>query len=337
MIACRFAVFAFLCLLTCADRALAWGRDGHETVGYIAARVIAGSRAEAEVAKILEPGESLATAAEWPDCAKGYQYCQAPLTEEMKQYARDNPAHHAYHYTDVPIQRLKYTPSAAGTGPNDIVHALQDAIRVLRGGSPEEPGHVFTKRTALFVVAHMVGDIHQPLHVGAAYVDDDLKFADPHTQAEVLKSGTEGGNWLCIGSKGLHSNWDTAYVKAAMKLPAYHVASSEEFAAQLLTKAEPVPSDAGDPEDWPAKWAGESLALSRIVLSQVTVSEQRMQDPRGGCGKPDDSSTEKVAWTITLPAGYGKTAATTVPQQLVRAGTRLGRLLMVIWPDQQAQ
>jgi hypothetical protein len=47
-----------------ANCALAWGHQGHETVGYIAALLIKGTNAEKQIKKLLKPGETLSTAAE---------------------------------------------------------------------------------------------------------------------------------------------------------------------------------------------------------------------------------------------------------------------------------
>ncbi len=309
----------------------AWGKDGHETVGYIAASVISGSKAAQEVGKILHTGETLATAAEWPDCAKGFEYCHKTPTPEMKKFASDNPAHHNYHYTDIPFENAAYKPDAVGASPDDVVHALQDAIRVLQGKPVSNPGHKFTKRDALFILAHMVGDIHQPLHVGAAYVDGTLKFVEPKTKAEAQSTFTEGGNWLCIGSKGLHGFWDTDYVKRAMKKAG--AVSSSDYAAALLSDAKKITKDSGDPIAWPEKWATESLNLAAAELRPVSVTGTRLQGPKGSCGKPpaDPDPTKKI-WTAAAPGNYVGKAIGIVPGRLEKAGSRLAHLLQAIWP-----
>lgn len=324
-------VVTLLAGLSASGQAFAWGRDGHETVGYIAASLIKGSNAATQVASILNPDESLATAAEWPDCAKGFRYCQTDPTPEMKEFAQNNPAHHSYHYTDVPFQRKSYKPDGIGTSPDDVVHALEDAIRTLQGNPVADPKHVFTRRDALFILAHMVGDIHQPLHVGAAYVNGKRAFVDPKSEDQAKKQFTEGGNWLCVGSKGLHSLWDTDYVKRAMKNR--KAASSEDFAKALMQNPSSVPQDSGAPLDWPAEWATETLKLASTELRPVIVSKKRIQGPKGSCGKPAaDADPSKIAWTVTLPGDYATKAVGVVPKQLVKAGTRLANLLKAIWP-----
>lgn len=151
----RFSASIVAALLALSGSAFGWGKDGHETVGLIAARLIAGSHAERAVKALLKPGESLASAAEWADCAKGFNYCNKQPTEEMQQFAQRNPSHHSYHYTDVPFQLSTYDEAAIGASKDDVVHAMEDAIRTLKNQAPASASHDFTKREALFILAHM--------------------------------------------------------------------------------------------------------------------------------------------------------------------------------------
>ena len=53
-----------------ASVALAWGPNGHQTVGAIADKLLAGTHAGSEVKSLLAGGK-LRRAALWADCAKG--------------------------------------------------------------------------------------------------------------------------------------------------------------------------------------------------------------------------------------------------------------------------
>lgn len=323
------AIITFLFLLP-AHQAFAWGRDGHETIGYLAASLIHNTNAETHVAALLQSGETLATAAEWADCAKGKKYCQAPLTPEMKQYGKDNPHHKKYHYTDIPFQLSNYDLNEIGTTPDDVVHILQDAILILQNKPPIDTSHKLTQREALFVIAHMVGDIHQPLHVGAAYVSYH-KFITPTSEAQAKKTFSEGGNWLCVGSTGLHSHWDTDYVQRAMKKAG---AQMDEAFATKLNESQLSIHDSGTPITWPEQWAAETLLLAKDVLSGVKVIQKREQGPNGTCSKPNPNKPSPGnMWTVELPDGYADHAVQmVVPEQLYKAGVRLANLLEAIWP-----
>src|SRR6185503_11900500 len=56
-------------LLAAATPALAWGDDGHQTVGKIASLRIR-QRTARKIAQILKPGETLASIATWADTVK---------------------------------------------------------------------------------------------------------------------------------------------------------------------------------------------------------------------------------------------------------------------------
>ena len=51
----------------------------------------------------------------------------------------------------------------------DIVHMITYCVNVLTGATPEDNARKITKPIAMILLAHFVGDIHQPLHVGAEY------------------------------------------------------------------------------------------------------------------------------------------------------------------------
>ena len=103
----------------------------------------------------------------------------------MKDYVGNNPNHNIFHYCDVPFQESAYRDGTAGTNPFDIVHIMKRCIRILRDDLPaSENAPHFTKRQALFMLAHLAGDIHRPLHVGCSYVDASNKFVNPNTGAK---------------------------------------------------------------------------------------------------------------------------------------------------------
>src|SRR5207245_1943178 len=108
-----------------ASRAFGYGNAGHEIVGNLAAHYLAGSHAEAEIRKLLKPGEDLAKACTWADREK---FPEKYLTDEMKEFVANNPDHHLYHYCDVPFQKTAYHYGGTGTGPNDIVHTMRLCI-----------------------------------------------------------------------------------------------------------------------------------------------------------------------------------------------------------------
>jgi hypothetical protein len=308
----------------------AWGHQGHEAVGSLAALLIKGSNAERQLKKILRPDETLSSAAEWPDCAKGFSYCHAEPTDEMKAFVHRNPADHAYHYADVAFQLKAYSATAIGAGSNDVVAVLHDAILVLQGKPPSDPKHNLTQREALFLLAHMTGDIHQPLHVGAAYLSADNEYIVPRTETEAAAGFTEGGNLLCHGSKNMHSLWDADLVVLAMR--SAKVTTPDDLAKALVTKAKLLKKDKGSVNSWPDQWATETLHLASVEIAPLQVTRRRQAGAgQSSCGAADASSTKQV-WDVELPAQYLTQGTDTAASQLAKAGARLARTLQSIWP-----
>ncbi|MDR8391248.1 S1/P1 nuclease [Aliifodinibius sp. S!AR15-10] len=120
-----------------------WGRTGHRVVGDIAAEYLT-PLAKKEIKQILGD-ESLAMASTWMD------------------EIRSDPQYdhtHDWHWVTIPDGQ---TYAETEKNPNgDLVKALQDIISDLKQGdiSKEE------EAKKLKMLIHLVGDIHQPLHVG---------------------------------------------------------------------------------------------------------------------------------------------------------------------------
>jgi hypothetical protein len=318
----RWGVWFASVLGVCASvNAIAWDAAGHETVGAIADQLIAGRRAETEVRKLLRPGESLQTIATWADCAKGR--CGA-LTAEMHYFVHRNPHHARYHYTDVPFQAEAYQAGAVGTDDEDIVHILRQCILALKGATAQDGNpHGFGAREALLLLTHLLGDLHQPLHVGVAYVSDKDEFVVP-TTAEAIDGvtifNTFGDNDLLLHGRPLHNFWDTRAVEEAMQ----HARASTpgEFATSLMRAPPDLSIVTGDVTKWPARWATETLSVSKAAHAGLVIGERREE---GRARKPH------AAWSVSVPPDYESDAARISATQLTRAGYRLASVLEAIW------
>mgnify|MGYP001306965751 FL=1 len=302
-----------------------WGQDGHRIVGALADRALAGSRAEREVHALLHPKETLENISFWADCAKGY--CGA-LTDEMKAFVQSNPTHHHYHYADVPFQQSQYQQKSFGTSADDVVALLTQAIRVLQGKrSSDENPHALTPRQALLLIAHCVGDVHQPLHVGSAYLDQDDAFIDPSMrediQAGAVEATSSGNRLLIDGGRSLHAYWDSTVVRYAMRRATTDSVAS--YVDGLIAKYPIHEEMNGDPTTWPLRWAEDSLQLAKQAHAGLTVQKRRRVT--------NSKYGDQWVWSVTLPSKYDQHASTAAEQALVRAGNRLARLLRAIWPE----
>ena len=84
---------------------------------------------------------------------------------------RPTNCHKAFHFADVAIQHDTYDRKDVGTSDHDVVAAINAAILVLQSKPAPTPFSIKDKKEALFLLAHFVGDLHQPLHVGAIYLN----------------------------------------------------------------------------------------------------------------------------------------------------------------------
>ena len=337
--------------------ALAWGKDGHSAVGAIADKLIKGSKAEQQVKAILNPGETLESISSWPDCVKG-TYC-GPQSPDMVEYVNANPKHSEYHYTDVPFQLDHYHDGAAGTADDDIVQTLKQAIAVLQGkDTPATNPHKFTKRQALILITHMTGDIHQPLHVGAAFVNKDGKFVVPKTKAEIDETAifdSRGGNNFLMDdarltslvaglsdvipaeeakepkpvkegkpqalTKPFHSYWDSTTVNYAFRR--IQTKTPEKFAQAAIDGKPAIASATGDLATWPYQWADDALAVSKKAFDGVTVGKITPQTSKKG--------DTYYTWSLEVPQNYPVPSSQIAKEQLIKGGYHLAQLLQAIY------
>ena len=322
------AAAAIMAATFAAPHAWAWGPQGHGTVGAIADQLLTGTPAAPRLHALLQPGETLASVANWADCVKGPRVCNAELTPEMVAYVQANPLHREYHYTDLSLGQPAYRPGAPGTSDHDIVQTLLQCIRALRGhtGEAAKPQH-FTPRQALLLMAHLVGDLHQPLHVGSVYLDAQGRAVEPRDPAQAHATSNEGGNKLAIvgdGPRSLHTYWDVEVVTAAMTKAG--AATPEDLAARLLRRS-PAQVVVADPEHAVLAWTADSLQASRKALDGLRYSPRRTAGNRRG--EPVE------VWDVTLPAGYDDTASDLALDRLTLAGKRLAALLQATLPPVQ--
>lgn len=136
-----------LCLV--APQARAWGDDGHRVVGEIAWRQLTPEAKAAVQESLTDPGyEDLAEAATWPDT----------FARRFPEYDAMKPLHYVNVDARAPAyRRERDCPSGC------VVTALDAFVALLESGDP--PLSVSERRRCIYWIAHLVGDIHQPLHI----------------------------------------------------------------------------------------------------------------------------------------------------------------------------
>src|SRR6266550_4249897 len=188
----RKRFFSFLLIVAAIFPAQAYGPDGHKIIGA------------------LPDGYTLQEVSIIPDTIKQwdkpgiddpkvqrYFLSHPKIAEQLRAFWKANPpttddtsavpSHHWFHYTDVPLfGEEKYGEGKAGRSQWDIVHVIRYCIVVLQGREPEDNPRKITKPIAVVLLAHLVGDIHQPLHVGAQYFDARGHPANPESGGEIF-------------------------------------------------------------------------------------------------------------------------------------------------------
>lgn len=324
--------------LTAAGTALAWGPKGHATTGALAEQLITGTRAEVEVARLLKStGVNLGEAAVWADCVKAVQledgdfvyadpgkyadckpfetpagmaravaYVQANWKACKPKFGQD-PCHKQYHYTDVAVQHQAYSLRWVGTSRHDLVAAVQACIAKLQGKPVPAPFRFHDRTEALLLLTHLVGDLHQPLHVGAVYLDAQGHRVNPDAGRHDPHTDTVGGNRIDDGRGPLHRAWDDVPSRLG----------PQGLGDQGVDEARKLPASPGKPADWPALWASETLQASRAAFEGLGFSAASGKPPR---------------WQATLPEDYAQRREALQREQLLKASARLAQLLRAIFP-----
>ncbi len=214
-----------ICLLFLAYFLLSWGVIGHRTIGKIAENNLS-AKAKIAVTKLLGT-ETLPLTTTFADELRPYKefdytskwhYINAPDSLNYKQFV-------AFLTTD--------------TVPN-VYTAVLAQIKVLKDVSKSN----YEKKFALKFLVHLVGDLHQPMHVSRA----------------IDKGGNDIEVKFLNRKSNLHSVWDTGLID-------YYGLSYTEMAKSFGT------ASAVDIKKWQqdeiALWIYESYKISEQLYTEV--------------------------------------------------------------------
>ena len=290
----------------------------------------------------------LQQAGPWPDCVKSvvrrddgtFRYevdpdhldyevpCISVNSPEerarMEDYARRNwdtcsyapdgvqlGCHNTFHFDDVAIQGNYFDRNYAGTNNHDLVAAIGAAMAVLSGKPipPPFPFDIKDKKEALLLLTHLMGDLHQPLHVGSVYLDAEGKLVDPDTAKWVDPSmDTIGGNAIQDQNLSLHHEWDDIPTDIG-----------EQATNELVADAKSVPTTAGPMDGWPKTWATDTLHVAQQAFAPLKFSP---------------TTTPGYKWTVSFDdhMAYLHLMDEIKRKQLAKGGARLAEILNTLWP-----
>jgi len=212
-------VILLLVTLQTATPVWAWGRLGHRVTARLAERHLT-PKAKESVKALLDEGETLADASTWAD--------------EHKREIRGSAP---WHYVDVPLDELRY--DARFSGPGAKQGCIVQKIREFRATLKDPTRSVEERRKALRFLVHLVGDLHQPLHVG-----DNSDRGGNDTQIRFFDRGSN-----------MHRLWDSDLIE-------WNTRSEDVWFDELAAPDTPenrAITSRGTVEDW----ATESLTAAR--------------------------------------------------------------------------
>ena len=320
----------------------AYGPRGHQLVGSIADRRLARNRAVARKVRQLLDGLTLAEVATLPDQIKSWDDCGSrppspdPVTDrtrinnELRAFVAANkcslrPTHGEFHFTDVPVTGgEEYDDGTVGRGEFDIVQMIPFCIRVLRGEEPETNSRAITKTIAVILLTHYLGDIHQPLHVGADFFNADGAAFHPTQSDEGFAD--QGGNKLTLftftggsfnATGNLHSFWDGKSVDFA-----FGKTANTTLARRLAAQTPARWRLRGGVETWAEQMADGILPSAREARTRLEYRNIRVVP-----GAHFIESGEAREKRSRRRASYSNWAAGVVRHEIHKGGWRLAALL----------
>jgi hypothetical protein len=329
------------CLAACAIAfpapAGAWDYSGHRIVGDIADIVLQRDHPEvhARVMAMLErksgasvEKRTLREVAVFPDCAKSEpQFCGRRPSEEEVEYVLRNNGHRNYHFTNSPLQQRRYLAGGAGTGETDIVQMITHTVEQLQGKRPYfKFGVKLEDAEPVWLLAHLVGDVHQPLHVGQAYFDTTCqRIINPNASRTIEAITTLGGNTIKLTgneASSLHIYWDVNAVGNAMKKEGFDK-DERGFAGKLAATPPTDWQSTGAPETWAEQWIEQTMPLAEAAY-QLKIEH----DPSKDSTPVFPVATINCGLKTTITSEYEAWAAALARTQLQRAGYRLAAILV---------
>lgn len=218
-------LFTFAFLSFTSLFAYGWGQKGHDVTAYIAETHLT-PISKAVINELLD-GKSIVYYSNWLDNAS-----------HTSDYAYTK----TWHYKNIDGDQTFEEARLLDTG--DVVSAIYDQLAILKDSysSKEE------RQLALKIIVHLLGDIHQPMHLGHA---SDL-----------------GGNKHRIKYFGkdnnLHSVWDSSIPESAHK---WNYTEWQQQIDRLSDDKENEIVYNGTPE----KWAKETHLIAKEIYNKTPV------------------------------------------------------------------
>ena len=302
-------------LLAAASCASAWDSLGHMLVSQIAWDQLTPKAREALTGAAVRFDAS--KKGDWPDDKASYDAVTAACWMDDIRSFREKYDFGKWHYINLPFTH-DGLPAPDGESEPNVAWGIQRCTDII-SGKAEDPA--IDRDQALMMLAHLVGDVHQPLHTTNRNNDAGgnrviLKNVEKTQEEQLFGKGK---------NVNLHAFWDSAYrrtfrngkAEVLYEAPVYDIGKplSGHGAAEAMIRREAQAIEKKYPPSIitakaePAEWAKESHGEGYDF----------------GYGKlPDQSPTGAAA---RVDENYVTTARDIAQKRIAMAGYRLGALL----------
>ncbi len=294
--------------------AFGWGDIGHGAVGYIAQGRLSPA-AKRLVYDIIGP-EPLAVSSVYPDQVRS-----------DKRYAAFSP----FHFVEIPYDQTGLDPAKRVDHDSDTI--IQQAPALLTGDKLSRT----QKMVLIRYLAHVVGDVHPPLHVGNGQDRGgnlcDVDWMDPDVRFD------RGAHEMTYRRTNLHTVWDEdliRYVQHEFQRATGGGANGQKRwfgyleMGDLALKENAAIDFEKVTKDPPTVWYQESRDLHKIAYPNVAPYGMenppycKRVDPR--TGKVVNGSYRKEL-VPKIEMAYIQRALPVLRKQVVLAGYRLAGML----------
>ena len=219
-------LFSLSLVTLSALQGFSWGQKGHDTVASIAEAHL--TDATKHVVDSILNGKSIVYYSNWLDNAS-----------HTPEYAYTK----TWHYKNIDPDETFENAPLLETG--DIVRAIREQVEILNN-----PNSTDDKALALKILVHLVGDIHQPMHMG--------------------RRCDRGGNNVNVkffnSNSNLHSIWDSKVLEAG------HKWTYTEW-QQQIDRATPEETSIILSEGTPEKWGKECYLIASDIYEDAPSEE----------------------------------------------------------------
>lgn len=216
----------FLSISLTANNDDVWGPTGHRATGKIAEKHLT-KKAQKKITELLQ-GESLAFVSTYAD----------EIKSDRKKYGK----FYTWHYVNMPLD-ARYEDSKKNPD-GDLITGIEECVKVLK----DKNSTTEDKRFYLKMLVHLIGDLHQPMHIGQS--------EDKGGNTIQVQWHGKGSNLHRVWDEDLINKWDMSYIELANN-------------AKHLSKEQIKAIQKGSVIDW----MYDTHKLTKKVYNSVEVGE----------------------------------------------------------------